>query len=110
MARYRCLQAHFLDRVYEIGEEITMPDDWRPTPNLDALNEAAVLAVYREGPDKSHFNCGVGGEVDPMSIALDRMGQHRLTRWVCEPIHPSLYHKSWKLTGMGSHLPEIREC
>jgi len=108
--KFRMLQAHYIgDRYYEAGEVADLPG-WIPTPNVDPLDEAAVLAVYRAGPSSSRDACGIGGERSMIDVALNVLGHRPITHWKSEPIHPSLFHKRWRLTGLGAHLPPINEC
>jgi len=82
MARYRWLQAGYVGGAYfEPGEIATLPDTFVPGPACEPLDEPAIAAFHRAGP-----------QLCPLVVQ----------RWFGMPIdhHPKIY---WKQIGPAFH-------
>ncbi len=100
MSTYRFLQSHYIGNLYypagttastqDVGG--TLPLGWPPTPSVDPLDAAAVLAFWSAGPAQSlilQFGT-LNYQVAPPKTA-----------WIGTPI-PGSPFLNWKLTGLGS--------
>jgi hypothetical protein len=98
MSSYRFLQdAYVAGRYYHAGDTAStadvggsLPANWKPNPNVDPLDAAAVTAFFNVGPQ-------------PLGLVRSQFQfvSPPVTRWVETPVASGC---QWSLTGLGAGL------
>jgi hypothetical protein len=89
--KFRFLTPHYLDRLYDAGETADLPSDFVPGGGMEPLDDAALLAFWRAGPQSIPYVFN-GLRVSPPK-----------TFWKSAPI-PGSNLRRYSLSGLGERF------